>query len=202
MKSVHHKAYAKNTIELINSLKGTENKKLAADNIRSLYRETSLYSIHYSNIRSALAVFFLSSSFYALSNFLEKGNPILIVSGLFLILFGFWVHILLTKNAQSALMHLVQIERILSLIVVETNGEAQDDITKLNNNYITYDGEKEKKQIISYFTYWSEPLLDEQRSWLRNAMMEDFTKGYLLILIIYIPFPLYYILSWLAKCFS
>ena len=102
-KKIDHQKYADETIKLINNFKEEDNKKLAVENIRALYRETSAYSLHYSNIRSALAVLFIGGAIAFLPEIFT--HPTLKCLELIFLIIGFLAHIVLTRNAQSALMH-------------------------------------------------------------------------------------------------
>ena len=141
-------------------------KQEALSNLRAEYREVSAYSIHYSNARTALAVFFLGSSHIFLFTQLQKVElSTVILFGPFLMLMGYGIHFQLTRIMQSALKKLVQIEEILSPMSSE-NDE--------NNTYMK-----------PYFLSWAGEL-GKENSRAGDAVREMFSKFYLIFAVFYL----------------
>lgn len=141
-----------------------EEKGNVLSNLREEFRAATAYSIHYSNARTALAVFFLGSSHIFLFTQLQKHElSIIILFGPFLMLMGYGIHFQLTRIMQSALKKLVEIERVLSF------------------------GEKIDNNIKPYFSSWAGNLGRKNGS-AGDAVSEMFSKFYFIFVAVYLIF--------------
>lgn len=123
------------TFEIIEAVKlevqsmSADERRHFYDSLRSEYREISAYTIHYSNMRSALFVFLMGAAFYVLAHQYTDDNKSLPIycSGLLIALFSNWFNIELTWLMQHGLRRLSDIENILSLhtaAATRTDGES------------------------------------------------------------------------------
>lgn len=150
--------------QLISGLQKGEKDEVLS-NLRAEYREVSAYSMHYSNARTALAVFFLGSSHIFLFTQLQKAElSLIILFGPFLMIMGYGIHFQLTRVMQSALRKLVQVEYILNF--------------NLKKNY-------NKKLMESYFSSWAGKLANG-KSRAYDAVSEKFSIFYLIFAIFYL----------------
>lgn len=154
-------------IEKIRSLDDGQ-KELAIESLRAEYQVTSDYTIHYSNVRLVLSTFFISIAFYILYIYLKELKlPFLVAGGWFVMFFGYFVNVYLTKLMLSGLKQLTQVELILSSIP-----EKKTDVPAAHVDGIP--------KLINYFCIWV-PRLSDKGPW-----REDLSYFYIFLVAIYL----------------